>query len=67
MHTFFNLERKAAPQKQMVCLRLPDGRMTSNIMEMRQHAVNFYSCLYTADHVDNDCAEQLLQELPQID
>lgn len=31
---FFNLERKAAQQKQIACLRLPDGRMTSNVMEL---------------------------------
>lgn len=64
---FFNLEHKVAQQKQMACLHLPDGRVTSDIAEMRLHAVTFYSSLYTADHCDIDCAEQLIQDLPQID
>lgn len=64
---FFNLEHKVAQQKQMSCLRLPDGRVTSNITEMRHHAVDFYSNLYAAEQCDTDCAEQLIQDLPQID
>lgn len=64
---FFNLERKTAQQKQIACLRLPDGRVTSNVMEMRHHAVTFYSSLYTAEQCDTDCAEQLFHDLPQID
>lgn len=64
---FFNLERSVAQHKQMVCLRLPDGRVTTDIAEMRHHAVDFYSCLYTAEHCDLDCAEQLFKGLPKLD
>lgn len=64
---FFNLERSVAQHKQMTCLRLPDGKITNNITEMRRHAVDFYSCLYKADECDSDCAAQLCQDLPKID
>ncbi|KAK3538866.1 hypothetical protein QTP86_018775, partial [Hemibagrus guttatus] len=60
---FFNLERSTAQHRQMVCLRLPDGRVTTDITEMRQHAVDFYSGLYTAEDCDLNCTEQP----PQID
>ncbi|KAK3531057.1 hypothetical protein QTP70_008761 [Hemibagrus guttatus] len=62
---FFNLERSTAQHRQMVCLRLPDGRVTTDITEMRQHAVDLYSGLYTAE--DCDCTEQFTLGLPQID
>ncbi len=42
---FFNLESRVAQQRQMPCLKLPDGRVTSNVLEMRNHAVDFYSNL----------------------
>lgn len=65
---FFNLEYKAAQQKQMPCLKLPDGRITSKTVEMRTHAVDFYSSLYAAENCENsDCMTQLLQGLPQLD
>ncbi len=52
---FFNLESRVAQQRQMPCLKLPDGRVTSNVLEMRNHAVDFYSNLYAAENCDNDC------------
>lgn len=64
---FFNLERKVAKHKQMACLRLPDGRMTYDKKDMRRHAVDFYSNLYTAEDCDVNCSAQLFQDLPQID
>lgn len=64
---FFNLERSVSQSKQMTCLRLPDGKITNDIIEMRRHAVDFYSSLYKAEHCDSSCAAQLLQGLPQID
>ncbi len=38
---FFQLERSVAQYKQMTCLRLPDGKITNDITEMRRHAVDF--------------------------
>lgn len=38
---FFNLERSVSQRKQMVCLRLPDGRVTTENIEMPQNAVDF--------------------------
>ena len=64
---FFNLERSVAQSKQMTCLRLPDGKITNDIIEMRRHAVGFYSSLHKADHCNSSCAAQLLHGLPQID
>ena len=34
---FFNLEKSVSRTKQMVCLRLPDGKVTTDTGEMRQH------------------------------
>jgi hypothetical protein len=50
----------------MVCLRLPDGKVTTDDGEMCQHAVDFYSALYKADDCDPLCAEQLLHGLPLL-
>lgn len=33
---------------------------------MHRHAVDFYSCLYKAEHCNSYCTAQLLHELPQI-
>ncbi len=66
--TFFNLEYKVAQQKQMPCLKLHDGRITYKTIEMRNHAVNFYSNLYAAESCENyEWTTQLLQGLPQLD
>ncbi|KAI4903525.1 hypothetical protein NFI96_028300, partial [Prochilodus magdalenae] len=64
---FFDLERSVAQHKQMVCLRLPDGQVSTDVTDMRKHAVDFYSALYTAELCDSDCAAQLLQGLPRLD
>ncbi len=64
---FFQLERSVAQYKQMTCLRLPDGKITNDITEMRRHAVDFYSSLYKADHCNPVCEAQLFHELPQMD
>ena len=52
---FFNLEKKEATKKLMACLHLPDGRMTSDPGQMRQHAVDFYSSLFRAEECDQRC------------
>lgn len=64
---FLHLERKVAKHKQMVCLRLPDGKRIYDIRDMRRHAVDYYSNLYSAEHCDENCSAQLFQDLPQID
>ncbi|KAJ3609089.1 hypothetical protein NHX12_023616, partial [Muraenolepis orangiensis] len=43
---FFNLERSVAQRKQMSCLKLPGGRVTSSPEEMRDHAMDFYTNLF---------------------
>ncbi len=64
----FNLEYKVAQQKQMPHLKLPDGRITYKTIEMRNHAVDFYSNLYAAENCENDeWMTRLLQGLPQLD
>lgn len=64
---FFNLERTVAQKKQMACLSLPDGRVTTDPAEMRKHAVDFYTALYGAEVSDVECTAELLQELPQLE
>ena len=38
---FFDLERSVAQRKQMTCLELPGGRLTTGPDEMRSHAMHF--------------------------
>ena len=63
---FFNLEKSVSRKKQMVCLRLPDGSVTTDQGKMRRHAVDFYSALYRAEVVHGGCQDELLQGLPQL-
>ncbi|KAJ3599285.1 hypothetical protein NHX12_033248 [Muraenolepis orangiensis] len=63
---FFNLERSVGQRKQMVCLRLPDGQVTSEPAEMRRHAVSFYTDLFKAEGCDVEAADELFQGLPQL-
>lgn len=63
---FFNLERSVGQRKQMVCLRRPDGTLTSDPAEMKRLAVSFYSDLFEAGECDGAAAEELLQGLPHL-
>ena len=63
---FFNLERSVAQRKQMTCLKLPGGRVTTNPGEMRSHAMNFYADLFRAEPCSMECREDLLEGLPQL-
>ncbi|KAJ3590668.1 hypothetical protein NHX12_008617, partial [Muraenolepis orangiensis] len=63
---FFNLERSVGQRKQVVCLRLPDGQVTSEPAEMRRHAVSFYTDLFKAEGCDVEAADELFQGLPQL-
>lgn len=63
---FFNLEKSVCQRKQMVCLRLPDGKVATEPAEMRKHAADFYTDLFRADVCDVDSAAELLQGLPQL-
>ncbi|XP_075968244.1 adhesion G-protein coupled receptor G6 [Anarhichas minor] len=63
---FFNLEKSVSQTKQMVCLRLPDGKMTTDPIEMRQHAVSFYSALFRKEDNHRESVDELLQDLPQL-
>lgn len=49
---FFNLECKAAQDKQMYSLKDSTGRIISDPVEMRRLAVDFYSTLFAADNSD---------------
>lgn len=63
---FFSLEKSVVKRKQMLCLRLPEGKVTTEPSEMRKHAVDFYTDLFKADECDVDSAAELLQGLPQL-
>ena len=63
---FFNLERSVAQRKQMTCLKLPGGRVTTSPGEMRTHAVSFYADLFGAEQCSMECREELLEGLPQL-
>ncbi|KAI3362964.1 hypothetical protein L3Q82_011638, partial [Scortum barcoo] len=63
---FFNLEKSVSQTKQMVCLRLPDGTVTTDPVEMKKHAVEFYSALFRMEDCNRDCVDKLLQGLSQL-
>uniref|UniRef100_A0A669D6D2 Reverse transcriptase domain-containing protein n=1 Tax=Oreochromis niloticus TaxID=8128 RepID=A0A669D6D2_ORENI len=63
---FFNLGKSVVRRKQMMCLQLSDGKVTTDPAEMRRHAVAFYTDLFSADGCDVDSASDLLQGLPQL-
>ena len=63
---FFYLEKSVARKKQLVSLRLPDGKVTPELARMRTHAVEFYSELFRVVHCDVDSAAELLEGLPQL-
>ena len=50
----------------MACLRLPNGRITTDADEMRKNAVHFYTALYRAEDCDQECAADLSHELIQL-
>ncbi len=63
---FFNLERSVAQRKQMTCLKLQGGRVTTSPGEMRSHAMDFHAELFRAEQCSMECREELLEGLPQL-
>lgn len=47
---FFNLERSVSHAKQMFCLHLLDGMVTTDQGEMRRDTMDFYSTFYRVEH-----------------
>uniref|UniRef100_A0A671WHQ0 Reverse transcriptase domain-containing protein n=1 Tax=Sparus aurata TaxID=8175 RepID=A0A671WHQ0_SPAAU len=63
---FFDLERSVAQRKQMTCLELPGGRVTTDPEEMRSHASDFYTNLFGRESCSMDSFRELLEGLPQL-
>ncbi|KAF7642537.1 hypothetical protein LDENG_00256290 [Lucifuga dentata] len=63
---FFNLERNIGRRKLMTCLKLSDGKVTTDPKEMRKCAVDFYTNLFSADCCKPECVAELLEGLPQL-
>ncbi|KAG7502892.1 Transposon TX1 putative 149 kDa [Solea senegalensis] len=63
---FFGLEKSASGSKHMACLQLPGGRITTNPVGMKHHAVDYYSKLFNAETCCGDSVDELLQGLPQL-
>ena len=63
---FLNLERRVGESKQMLCLRLRDGRISHDVGEMREAVVDFYEKLYGAEATDQQQADLLLEDLPTL-
>lgn len=61
----FGLGRLTAQRMQMTCLKLPGGGVTTNPVEMRSHAVEFYTDLFAAGSCV-ECRGELLGGLPLI-
>jgi hypothetical protein len=54
---FFGLGRQSGEAKGMHCLWLSDGRVTSEVGEMRDQTVEFYTELYRKQLCDPMCAQ----------
>ncbi|KAJ3599771.1 hypothetical protein NHX12_033727 [Muraenolepis orangiensis] len=63
---FFNLERSVAQRKQMSCLKLPGGRVTSSPGDMRDHTMDFYTDHFRGEQCSIEGREEILEGLPQL-
>ncbi|KAL6464153.1 hypothetical protein MHYP_G00264700 [Metynnis hypsauchen] len=63
---FFNLEKQYNESKQIYALYMSDGRLSSDVREIQDRTVEFYSDLYKAEKCDNDCVDTLLADLPKL-
>ncbi|KAG7478661.1 hypothetical protein JOB18_005256 [Solea senegalensis] len=63
---FFSLEKTVAQRKQIVCLQLPDGKLTSDQAEIKRQVVNFYTELFGDEGCDGDASAALTLDLPQL-
>jgi len=64
---FFNLNKKCIHTNYMHALRTPDGNVTSDPLEMRRLAVDFYVDLYAKECTGNFDADELFNNLPVLD
>ncbi len=65
---FLTWKKKTVQYKQMHHLRCPNGNLTTNPVEMRKLAVDFFSLFsYTAEKCDPVSANVLLKDLPQLE
>ncbi|KAJ3599425.1 hypothetical protein NHX12_033388 [Muraenolepis orangiensis] len=58
--------RSVAQRKQMSCLKLPGGRVTSSPEEMRDHAMDFSTDLFGGEQCSIEGREEILEGLPQL-
>ena len=63
---FFNLESSVAQRKQVTCLELPGGRVTTSPHEMRSHAMDFYTNLFGDEQCRMVGCEELLEGFPWL-
>lgn len=63
---FFGLERKHGEDKEMHCVCLADGRVTSVVSEVREGAMKFYGESFAAENCDTGCTGVLLGNLPRL-
>ena len=63
---FFGLEKQSRERKALNCLKLLDGRVTSDEQEIRSSALSFYEKLYGAELCDQAAADSFLTGLPQL-
>lgn len=64
---FFNLNKKCTHTNYMHALRTSDGNVTSDPLEMRRLAVDFYVDLYAKECTGNLDADELFNNLPVLD
>jgi len=63
---FFNLEKKTVNKKILCHLKLPGGGKVTDERGIMSHALSFYEDLYKAEPCDEEMADILLKDLPQL-
>lgn len=63
---FFNLEKNTVDKKILGCLKLPEGRKVTDGHGIISYALSFYEDLYRAEPCDEEMAEFLFKDLPQL-
>ncbi|KAI4898270.1 hypothetical protein NFI96_030780 [Prochilodus magdalenae] len=64
---FFNLEKSSHKHESLVSVRKDDGTVKADSAKVKRLAVDFYSELFTASALDQQCSRVLSEDLPQLD
>lgn len=67
LHSFLTWKSLLPQRTTLVSVRKEDGTVTTDLAEVKRMAVGFYSKLFTASTLDQQCIETLHEDLPHLD